>query len=501
MSKLYVFGIGGTGARVIKSLTMLLAAGVDCGADTIVPIIIDRDLSNEDISRTKLLIEEYIEVNKIARECKWNRFFRTDIQLLDDNLCIQLKDSTQKFDDFIARSTMSSENQALVDMLFSKETLNLDMTEGFQGNPNIGSIVLNQFNDNDVFKAFAKDFKDGDRIFMISSIFGGTGASGFPLLRKTLHTPNVKDSDGKNLANWGLINEAPIGSISVLPYFLVGSPTAGSLVISDTFIDKTKAALSYYKTENKKISALYYIADNLTSTYEFSVGGKSQMNKAHFVELASAMAVLDFVNPEKQDNNLDRDTNNNIAGTKYKEFGINVNEAVLTFDHLTDETKNLLVNPISRFLLFAKYMGYGIVTELVDGKQKKIAKRIESNDIFEKEHKNQPYAFKRFKDDFRKSTSIKMLEKVQLRFVEWLSEMENQEREFTPYNLSSSSARDFIKGDLKIFAKDKFMYKNWARVDDELNRQIGQLDKSLGNEECFIELFSRVTEKLINYKG
>ena len=59
MSKLYIFGIGGTGSRVIRSLTMLLAAGVDCGVDTIVPIIIDRDEANGDYSRTKLLIDKY----------------------------------------------------------------------------------------------------------------------------------------------------------------------------------------------------------------------------------------------------------------------------------------------------------------------------------------------------------------------------------------------------------------------------------------------------------
>ena len=29
MAKLYIFGIGGTGSRVLRSLTMLLAAGVD----------------------------------------------------------------------------------------------------------------------------------------------------------------------------------------------------------------------------------------------------------------------------------------------------------------------------------------------------------------------------------------------------------------------------------------------------------------------------------------
>ena len=39
MSKLYIFGIGGTGARVLRSLTMLLASGVSLGSkiDTVVP--------------------------------------------------------------------------------------------------------------------------------------------------------------------------------------------------------------------------------------------------------------------------------------------------------------------------------------------------------------------------------------------------------------------------------------------------------------------------------
>ena len=65
-NKLYIFGIGGTGSRVLKSLIMLLASGVECGVDTIVPIVIDRDMSNHDLTRTKTLIENYIAVNNIA---------------------------------------------------------------------------------------------------------------------------------------------------------------------------------------------------------------------------------------------------------------------------------------------------------------------------------------------------------------------------------------------------------------------------------------------------
>jgi hypothetical protein len=502
MSKLYVFGIGGTGARVLKSLTMLLAAGVDCGVEIIVPIIIDRDTSNHDLSRTKLLIEDYIIVNKIAETKGKNSFFKTKLKLLKGELFLQLKDNTQKFKDFIGKNaSMSLENQALVEMLFSKETLELDMTEGFQGNPNIGSVVLNQFDDNDVFKEFANDFQDGDKIFIISSIFGGTGASGFPLLRKTLQTPNLKGGDGQDLPNWGLVNKAQIGSISVLPYFLVGSPNADSLVNSDTFIDKSRAALSYYKTEDKRIDTLFYIADKLPTTYPHHKGGNSQRNDAHFVELAAAMAVLDFVNPSSISKNIHRNRDNNIEDTSYKEFGINADLAEFNFSNLTDLTKKMIVNPLSRFLLFAKYMGYKVVKEDQNGKEEFVVQKVKGNDIFEKEHRYQPYAHKRFTDGFRENQTIQKIESVQFKFIEWLLEMEKQNRKFTPFNLLSSSATDFINGPLSVEKSRGFTYTNWSKMDNELNIQIRRIDKSLENESCFLELFYRVTEELINYKN
>ena len=173
------------------------------------------------------------------------------------------------------------------------------MTEGFKETQISGSVVLNQFDDSDIFKAFANDFKDGDRIFIVSSIFGGTGASGFPLLRKVLQSPNQKDAEGQPLPNWGLVNKAPIGAISVLPYFNVGAATDNSLVNSDTFIDKSKAALSYYKTEDKKLDTLYYIADTNTTTYEYHKGGDEQ-KQCSFCRVMAAMSILDFVNPQLQ---------------------------------------------------------------------------------------------------------------------------------------------------------------------------------------------------------
>ena len=59
MAKLYIFGIGGTGARVLRSFTMMMSAGVNIGADEIVPIIIDPDASNADLTACPIIFFEF----------------------------------------------------------------------------------------------------------------------------------------------------------------------------------------------------------------------------------------------------------------------------------------------------------------------------------------------------------------------------------------------------------------------------------------------------------
>jgi len=476
---------------------MLLASGVKCDVDTIVPIIIDRDKGNGDYSRTDGLIKNYIAVNKIApkndkkKKIK-NHFFNTEIKLLRDELLLKLDDEANKFEDFIGISSQTYENKALSQMLFSENTLMMDTEHGFKGNPNIGSVVLNQFDDKNIFKAFASDFQDGDKIFIISSIFGGTGASGFPLLRKILQTPNVKDANGAELPNWGLINAAPIGAISVLPYFNVDKK---GNVDSDTFNDKTRAALSYYETENGKIDTLYYIADTNRKAYKYAEGGKEQENDAHFVELAAAMSILDFINEDKKLVNFQK----NGAGkrkTTYKEFGINSDVTEISFDNLTAETQKLIVNPLSRFMMFAKYMGFTIVKKTEEGNDKYVAARVPQYDIFNKENKYQPYTHSRFTGSFR--NNIADLETIMTAFLNWLQQMKQQSRKFSPFNLTATDAFNFVNGNISLFIKKDFRYKNWAKVDNELNKQITKTNSSLAVESQFIELFYRATEELIN---
>ena len=193
MSKLYIFGIGGTGSRVLRSLTMMMAAGVKIGADEIIPIIIDPDAANADLTRAVTLMNNYRNVRKylnFPKESK-NTFFRKELGQISANYTLRINDTDDKtFQSFIELPSMNRANQAMCRMLFSEKNLSSHMDVGFKGNPNIGSVVLNQIVNSEDFKAFANSYEQGDKIFIISSIFGGTGASGFPLLLKTLRTGN-----------------------------------------------------------------------------------------------------------------------------------------------------------------------------------------------------------------------------------------------------------------------------------------------------------------------
>ena len=173
MSKLYVFGIGGTGSRVLRALTMLLASGVKCDAEKIVPIIIDPDDSAADMTRTVSAMNHYMRVfSKLEKkDDNKNKFFGTEIRPVPgmSNFKFALKNTRDaKFKDFIKSNALSKENEALVRMLFSENNLESDMVVGFKGNPNIGSVVLNQFADSQEYKDFATDFQQGDRIFIPS---------------------------------------------------------------------------------------------------------------------------------------------------------------------------------------------------------------------------------------------------------------------------------------------------------------------------------------------
>ena len=199
--------------------------------------------------------------------------------------------------------------------------------------------------------------------------------------------------------------------------------------------------------------------------------------------MAAALSILDFINPEKKAQNIHRDKDENIERTTYKEYGIVRDNTNLNFSILEDKTKTLLINQLSRFLLFRNYMQF----------------------VYKKERKYQPYAKKyKFDEQFRSNDSIKKLESVQAAFFTWLTELEQQTRQFSPFNLTTKHAFDFVKGQINIIS-NKGRFSDWAKVDNELNSQCSKIKlkdlEKLEQEKHFMEVFYRATSALLNFKN
>lgn len=479
MSKLYIFGIGGTGSRVLKSLTMLMASGVlvnnsEGKAYEIVPIIIDPDKSAADLTQAVKLMQDY---NKIHSRLDWNsgvsnQFFRNKINLsIIPSCCLALgnTDNTD-FKTYIQQPLMNTieglpdANYALSSALFSTQNLNSSMEVGFKGNPNIGSVVLNQFQQLEEYKDFTSSFNDGDRIFIISSIFGGTGASGFPLLLK-----NIRNDEREGIKN------AVIGAVSVLPYFDV-KPDEESSIDSTTFRSKTKAALSYYDRNMSNINSLYYIGDNITKQYENSEGGITQQNDAHFIELASALAIINFARAA----NLETLNGKPTQSTNHYEFGIRDDYETLTFSNLDSTTNDIIKRNLIAFTLFCKFLNEQIVESL-----------------------HQPWAKQSsFDENFLRSSFIQTeLADFRKAYMIWLKEMSHNSRAFSPFNLDQDKKNLFGLINGVVPSNSFFSLKNnYSLFDDKLNAHQKKIKKENSQEQLFIELFYKTIDELIRIK-
>ncbi len=485
--KLYVFGIGGTGSRVLKSLIMLAASGVKINAKSIVPIIIDPDFANADLTRTIELMKIYSSIhNKLTFNGATNSpFFSLEV---DDNVVndyrINLKDTkNKKFKEFIEYNQLDFENKALASILFSENNLEADMEVGFKGNPNMGSIVLNQFTSSQDFINFAASFTTGDRIFIISSIFGGTGASGFPLLLK-----NIRGLSN-SIQNYSSIQNAPIGAVTVMPYFGV-KPDDDSSIDSSTFIGKTKAALQYYEKningDHSSVNLLYYIGDMQSNMYENQEGGQSQRNNAHFIELATALSIVDFISIPDTDPVLSctTDSNNLVYAPNpvFKEFGITNNVKQILFSDLSNKTNDIIRKPLTEFILFSRYI------------QEHLKQGLKINWAVDN----------KFDDAFINGLFMSDVQKFTKMYITWLREMEQNDRSFAPFNIDVKASDLFS---IVVGVKPSKMKSLWSfnksgydLFDAALNQYQGQLPKNYSLEQKFVELFSHITNVLVEKK-
>jgi hypothetical protein len=269
------------------------------------------------------------------------------------------------------------------------------------------------------------------------------------------------------------VKNAVIGAVTVLPYFDV-KPSEKSEIDSSSFVSKTKAALSYYNHNMTETNALYYIGDRITKQYENSEGGTTQRNEAHFVELAAALAIVDFAA-------LSGLTTLNGAPTNtvYKEFGIREAADQIIFGTLDGKTNSSIKKPLTAFTLFCKYLN----EQIWDSKSQPWAKDL------------------KFDDSFLSGAFFNTeLSDIKTSFLEWLTEMGNNYRAFVPYDLREKKDDVFslIKGETP--AKVASFKSNYALFDDKLNEKQSKIKRDAKKEHIFIELFYLAIDELVKSK-
>lgn len=504
--RLFLFCIGGTGSRVLKSLVMLLASGVDMGNfNEVIPVIIDPDITNGDKERTEAFLKQYNSIHNNLNNSEKCSFFKTEIKPISElsvqkggnpnkiGYCLDIPETqNSSFGDYISYQSLPANdpNKYLIELLFSDENLNAGLDHGFTGSPNMGSIVLNIVSESQTMNEIAQLINAGDRIFIVSSIFGGTGAAGFPLLLKNIRQGIINGKTHDTL------KKAEIGAISVHPYFKVNSKDPSAKIDSNNFITKTKAALHYYEKNLSGLDNIYYVGDVVSKGYPYAEGKKDQENDAHFIELISALAIVDFAKSQQVGDQ---------GKTLCKEFGVDNDATPLTFNDLNVGTTNIIKRPMTQYLYFNLFLrdhlkGTNLKHPYANCYDPKLNKKF-------------------FNDD--EDRSFKILQEFNSAFRIWLGEMSRNAVSFSPFDITIKvdaitnkvidiilQSDDYLKL-VKAIESDgvaKSKAKNSERIIKALNKaamKVGSYKKedNLNANKRLLEVFSIATENLLKSKS
>ncbi len=310
--KNFIIGIGGTGAKCLEHLLHSCAAGL--GPDQLWVGMVDQDEANGNVSRTKILLSKYINLHNSLRNegqndlGKDSKLLKTHITSNADSVWLPLKGADPSLEEVIKYELLKPEVQGLIDCLYDSSEQKQSLSEGFRARPNIGAAAMlaTTANEDDAF--WSQIYKAIDsarggeevRVFIISSIFGGTGASGFPNIARRIKTIQKERNVTSNFY---------LGGALMLPYFTYNVPDQnmeGEIFAKpEEFLDQTKGALDYYSNlfKHNKIFDQVYVTgwDPLSKLPNFKMGGNLQNNPPLFPELYAALGALKFFS---QDNKI-----------------------------------------------------------------------------------------------------------------------------------------------------------------------------------------------------
>ncbi len=327
MAKQYfVLGIGGTGMRCIESLIHLCA--MDMFDDTEIHLLaLDTDKNNGNFSRLKEVKEAYVNaknLDKANRTPLTDTFFSADIKYYEFSPNYEKKSTFNDVFNYGNTKYNNREEADLANLVLTDNVENFNLRHGYRAQTHLGSMMMyhsiieaaRSRMDNEL-KQFlqvliqACNGGSDPKVFILGSVFGGTGASSIPIIPQAISEAASIMSNGA--AN--ILGRAYFASTLLTAYFSFKAPSAEELkdqkviATSDKFALNSQVAMMFYEDDTtvKNTYQRFYMMgtdgqgwdpmvrekDKITKTI---TGGGDQKNDSHYIELLAASAALDFFN-------------------------------------------------------------------------------------------------------------------------------------------------------------------------------------------------------------
>ena len=324
-TKYFCYCIGGTGARVAEVAAHLCAMKMIKKVDDLEPIefiIVDKDDSCGGTTQAKETIGNISTLSGLKKTQMLDNaetigFCNHKLNIASWNFSNALSNICNNINNPKLDQVLGSDadDKLVMRAFYNEEARETDTEKGFYGKPSLGTSIfeymLSTANQNNNILDPVRQFLDGNdnnraKVFIIGSIFGGTGAAIFSKLAAYMREYFA-----------GRENDLLVSGVLLLPYFSFGiRDGAGDgtpLINSGDFGKKSYLALSQYAqnehlmrqavADNGSFDSLYICGqDPLHVVGGYANGGQGQKNHFDLVDLIAADAMVDFFNKNFYDN-------------------------------------------------------------------------------------------------------------------------------------------------------------------------------------------------------
>lgn len=309
MNDSYLLGVGGSGAKCVEAFVRLAMCGVGPASSWVG--LMDQDRSNGNVGRTNQLLAEYLDLRRALRtpgvaDLGDSPLFASELRQPGGGWAWAPEAQSASS---LASSTgyggLPLPQQALLEALFSGTERTLELDEGFRQRPALGAAVTLQGlqSASGLWQELLNALRSAGhgrpiRVFLIASIFGGTGAAGFPTVARLLRDRIEQEQ---------LSDRVKLGGALLLPYFSFPPPPDGGPAIrpdSAAFMMQARGALEYYaRLQSEQVFDRLYVIGNdpLIQLDTYSDGGVNQVNPPMLTELVAALAAIDFAGRDSFD--------------------------------------------------------------------------------------------------------------------------------------------------------------------------------------------------------